>query len=176
MGLFSFFSGKRKAKNSRRAAALRIEPLEDRSLPSCNTISGYVFQDANNNGIMDAGELPIAGEHNQLNAQGAFAAARLFGVTWDDAQRAMREFAPLPHRLQLVHESTSAVPAIAVSKYRDDVKGCDLLGIKPVVSFRVADINRVAICVYDWIPIEVVRRLYRYGLNQVQGVSLAFGV
>ena len=50
-------------------------------------------------------ELPIAGEHNQLNAQGAFSAANLFGITWDDAQRAMHSYKPLPHRLELVHES-----------------------------------------------------------------------
>ena len=50
-------------------------------------------------------DLPVAGEHNQLNCTGAFAAATLFGVTWDDAQRAMHAYTPLPHRLQLVHES-----------------------------------------------------------------------
>jgi UDP-N-acetylmuramoylalanine--D-glutamate ligase len=50
-------------------------------------------------------DLPIAGAHNQLNAQGAFAAANVFGISWDDAQRAMHQFQGLPHRLQLVHES-----------------------------------------------------------------------
>ena len=50
-------------------------------------------------------DLSIAGEHNQLNAQGAFAAASLFGISHDDAQHAMRDYTPLPHRLQLVHES-----------------------------------------------------------------------
>ena len=49
-------------------------------------------------------ELALPGEHNQTNAQGAFAAAQVMGVTWDDAQRAVREFRGLPHRLQLVHE------------------------------------------------------------------------
>ncbi|MGB7158119.1 MAG: UDP-N-acetylmuramoyl-L-alanine--D-glutamate ligase [Tepidisphaeraceae bacterium] len=49
-------------------------------------------------------ELALPGEHNQLNAQGAFAAAQVMGVTWDDAQRAIRAFPGLPHRLQLVHE------------------------------------------------------------------------
>lgn len=50
-------------------------------------------------------DLPIAGEHNQLNAAGAFAAANLLGVTREEAQRAMRHFTALPHRLQLVHQS-----------------------------------------------------------------------
>ncbi len=49
-------------------------------------------------------ELALPGEHNQLNAQGAFAAAQIMGVTWDEAQRAVRTFPGLPHRLQLVHE------------------------------------------------------------------------
>lgn len=50
-------------------------------------------------------ELKLPGQHNQLNAQGAFAAAQIFGVSWDEAQAAIREQDPLPHRLQLVHES-----------------------------------------------------------------------
>jgi UDP-N-acetylmuramoylalanine--D-glutamate ligase len=49
--------------------------------------------------------LEIPGKHNQLNAQAAFVAANALGVSWDDAQNAVRDFAGLPHRLQLVHES-----------------------------------------------------------------------
>jgi UDP-N-acetylmuramoylalanine--D-glutamate ligase len=58
-----------------------------------------------NTNSSDKFTLPIAGDHNQLNAQGAFMAAKIFGITRDDAQRAMHSFSPLPHRLQLVHES-----------------------------------------------------------------------
>ena len=54
-------------------------------------------------------ELQVPGRHNQLNAQGAFAAAELLGVDWDAAQAALRDFRGLPHRLQLVHESDSGV-------------------------------------------------------------------
>jgi UDP-N-acetylmuramoylalanine--D-glutamate ligase len=50
-------------------------------------------------------ELLIPGSHNQLNAQGAFAAAGIFGVDFTAAQRALAEFPGLPHRLQPVHES-----------------------------------------------------------------------
>ncbi len=76
--------------------------------------------------------IPIAGEHNQLNAQGALAAASLMGVTWDDAQRAMQDFTPLPHRLQLVHEaggikwindSIATIPEAAVVAMRSYPKG-----------------------------------------------------
>lgn len=49
-------------------------------------------------------ELQIPGEHNQLNAQAAFAAARQFGITWQQAQDAVRTFTGLAHRLNLVHE------------------------------------------------------------------------
>src|SRR4029077_13286575 len=76
--------------------------------------------------------LPIAGEHNQLNAQGAFAAASLIGITWEDAQRAMQAFEPLPHRLQLVHEaggikwindSIATIPEAAVVAMRAFPRG-----------------------------------------------------
>src|SRR5271168_858938 len=50
-------------------------------------------------------ELRTPGRHNQLNAQGAFAAAAVAGVTWDQAQAALKDFPGLPHRLELVHES-----------------------------------------------------------------------
>src|SRR5690606_36876950 len=49
-------------------------------------------------------ELLVPGAHKQLNAQAAFAAAAVLGVTWDEAQAALRDFPGLPHRLQLVHE------------------------------------------------------------------------
>lgn len=49
--------------------------------------------------------LRIAGAHNQLNAQGALEAARVFGATFDDACAAVADFAGLPHRLQIVHEA-----------------------------------------------------------------------
>ena len=54
-------------------------------------------------------ELRVPGRHNQLNAQGAFAAAELLGAGWDQAQAVLREFRGLPHRLQLVHESDAGV-------------------------------------------------------------------
>jgi UDP-N-acetylmuramoylalanine--D-glutamate ligase len=54
-------------------------------------------------------ELRVPGRHNQLNAQGAFAAAALLGVDWESAQAALRDFRGLPHRLQLVHESEAGV-------------------------------------------------------------------
>lgn len=50
-------------------------------------------------------DLLIPATHNQSNAQAAFAAAALLGVTHDEAQQAIQSFRGLPHRLQLVHEA-----------------------------------------------------------------------
>ena len=50
-------------------------------------------------------ELTIPGWHNQFNCQAAFAAAAAMGVTFEQAQEAVRDFPGLPHRLQLVHDS-----------------------------------------------------------------------
>ncbi len=50
-------------------------------------------------------ELSIAGAHNQLNAQAAFFTAYLCGVTWEQAQAAIKDFTGLSHRLQFIHES-----------------------------------------------------------------------
>ncbi len=49
-------------------------------------------------------QLLVPGRHNQLNAQAAFAAAGIFGLSWDNAQAALRNFKGLPHRLELVAE------------------------------------------------------------------------
>ncbi len=76
MGIFPFFSSqprhRKPGKTGRRRKRpdLHVEALEDRSLPSCASISGFVYQDANNNGLFDQGELPIGNSALQLkNAQ-----------------------------------------------------------------------------------------------------------
>jgi UDP-N-acetylmuramoylalanine--D-glutamate ligase len=50
-------------------------------------------------------DLLIPGAHNQLNAQAAFAAASVLGISHEAAQQAIKSFPGLPHRLALVHES-----------------------------------------------------------------------
>jgi UDP-N-acetylmuramoylalanine--D-glutamate ligase len=47
-------------------------------------------------------ELLLPGRHNQLNAQGAFAAASIMGIDWGKAQKAIADFKGLPHRLEMV--------------------------------------------------------------------------
>ncbi len=56
-------------------SSLRLERLEDRLVPSGNVISGFVFHDANNNGLFETGESPIANNPIELrNAQGVVVA------------------------------------------------------------------------------------------------------
>lgn len=74
-------------------------------------------------------ELKIAGAHNQLNAQAAYAAADAYGITWDDAQRAVRDFGGLPHRLQLVHESNG------VRYYNDSIATIPEAAVAALESF-----------------------------------------
>ncbi len=46
---------------------LNVETLETRLTPSGNTISGYVYFDANNNGLFDPGETPLANSIVELH-------------------------------------------------------------------------------------------------------------
>ena len=67
MTLFSFFSRKpNQPKPLRRRAKLTLDALEERATPAANTISGFVYHDANNNGIFDSSESPIANVALQL--------------------------------------------------------------------------------------------------------------
>jgi uncharacterized repeat protein (TIGR01451 family) len=59
-----------------------LEALEDRLAPTCNIISGFVYQDGNNNGTFDAGELPIANSTVQLRNS----ANQIVGSTTTNAQ------------------------------------------------------------------------------------------
>src|SRR5262245_54530018 len=75
MDFFAFFrrhrrsnKSSKRSRTSTRHSTTRpgFELLEDRMLLSGNVISGYVYHDANNNGIFDAGETPIANVNLQL--------------------------------------------------------------------------------------------------------------
>jgi uncharacterized repeat protein (TIGR01451 family) len=66
MGIFSFFKRSRNSRKPENKCLLKIEALEDRFLPSGNTISGFVFNDVNNNGLFDTGETPLANTQVEL--------------------------------------------------------------------------------------------------------------
>src|SRR5690606_9130376 len=46
----------------------------------------------------------LHGHHNRLNVAAAVAAARAFGVEWDEVAPALGQFSPLAHRMALVRE------------------------------------------------------------------------
>lgn len=82
-------------------------------------------------------ELLVPGEHNQLNAQAAFAAASVLGVTWDEAQAALATFKGLPHRLQLVHEQDG------VRYYNDSIATIPQAAIAALGSFAAGRVIQI---------------------------------
>lgn len=71
----------RKSPFNKHRTQLNIEMLEERSLPSCNTIGGYVYYDVNNNGLFDSGETPIANSKVELrNAIGVVVGSTTSGA------------------------------------------------------------------------------------------------
>ncbi len=81
-------------------------------------------------------DLLIPGDHNQFNAQAAFAAANLFGVTWGAAQQAIRDFPGLAHRLELVHECQG------VRYYNDSIATIPEAAIAALKAFAPAASSR----------------------------------
>ena len=102
-------------------------------------------------------ETRLIGAHNQNNAEAAFMAASVFGVSRDEAARAMREFTPIAHRLehvadvdgvQYVNDSkctTVEALRVALTAFERPVillaggkfKGGDLEGIRPLLASHV---------------------------------------
>ena len=83
-------------------------------------------------------ELTIPGIHNQINAQGAFAAAACLGVSWEEAQSALlHNFKPLPHRLQLVHEERG------VRFYNDSIATIPEAAIAALASFPAGKVIQI---------------------------------
>src|SRR5437870_2632246 len=67
LGLFGRSKVAAASKRRPRRTILRVEALEGRDLPSCSSLSGYVFSDTNNNGLKDANEPGIAGVMMELH-------------------------------------------------------------------------------------------------------------
>jgi UDP-N-acetylmuramoylalanine--D-glutamate ligase len=81
--------------------------------------------------------LKIPGLHNQVNAQGAFAAASIFGVDFTAAQNVLSDFRGLPHRLQLVHESAG------VSWYDDSIATIPDAAVAALESFPAKKVIQI---------------------------------
>ena len=102
-------------------------------------------------------ETRLIGAHNQSNAEAAFLAVSPFGVTKEEAARAMREFTPIAHRLEHVADITgvqyvndskcTTIEAlkVALGAFERPVillaggkfKGGDVEGMKPLLAEHV---------------------------------------
>lgn len=82
-------------------------------------------------------EIALPGVHNQLNAQGAFEAAAALGITWEQAQAALHDFRPLPHRLEFVHESHG------VKFYNDSIATIPEAAIAALESFPAKKVIQI---------------------------------
>ena len=99
----------------------------------------------------------LIGAHNQNNAEAAFMAASVFGVTREEAAQAMRDFQPIEHRLEHIADvdgvryvndskcTTIEALRVALAAFEQPVillaggkfKGGDLEGIKPLLASHV---------------------------------------
>jgi len=99
----------------------------------------------------------LPGAHNQANMEAAYQATRIFGVTENEAQRAIRNFRPPKHRLSRVGEHQDVVYVndskattvdslrAALSSFKQPIlllvggkfKGGDLRGLRPLLERRV---------------------------------------
>lgn len=102
----------------------------------------------------------LLGQHNAINAEAAWQAARFFGVSLANAQKAVAHFTPLPHRLEnlgyangvcYVNDSkctTVAALKVALEAFDRPVrllcggkfKGGDLAALAPLIKEKVAQI------------------------------------
>ena len=108
----------------------------------------------------DSGRFPdmqLIGPHNHANAEAAWQACREFGVTPENARRAMQRFKPLPHRLERIAEkdgvlyvndskcTTVEALKVALASFERPVlllaggrfKGGDLAGLAPLLKRHV---------------------------------------
>ncbi len=107
-------------------------------------------------------ESKLFGPHNRANMEAAFLGVREFGVTEEQARRAVEKFEPLPHRLELVGEwdgvlyvndsKCTTVEALRVALQSMELrsvlllaggvfKGGDLESLRPLVKARVKAIG-----------------------------------
>lgn len=105
-------------------------------------------------------KMQLLGMHNQFNAEAAWQACRFFGVSEENAARAVERFKPLPHRLEMVREladviyvndskcTTVASLKVALMAFDRPVrllcggkfKGGDLTSLKDIVREKVKEV------------------------------------
>jgi hypothetical protein len=121
MSLFS----QRVAGRLARAIRPHFDVLEDRSLPSCNVIAGFVYLDANNNGLLDAGEAPIGGSTLELrNASGAVIAtttSNAAGYYEFSTDGTVATTAILPHSTAFANAKTNTTQTASVPQFDSEL-------------------------------------------------------
>lgn len=102
----------------------------------------------------------LLGAHNKLNEEAAWQACRFFGVSLENARKAVAAFSPLPHRLEKVGDvrgvtyvndskcTTVAALKVALEAFQRPVrllaggkfKGGDLAALAPLLKEKVAEV------------------------------------
>lgn len=113
--------------------------------------------------VSETGRFPnmrLFGKHNAYNAECAWQAARVFGVSQENATEAVKSFEPLPHRLETVKEindviyvndskcTTVAALKVALEAFERPVrllcggkfKGGDLTSLIPLIKEKVSEV------------------------------------
>jgi UDP-N-acetylmuramoylalanine--D-glutamate ligase len=85
--------------------------------------------------VMGVEEIPLFGEHNVLNVLAAVAAARAAGIPNADIAAAVREFTPVPHRLETVLDSDGVlwVNDSKATNAESAIVGLRSFGSRPIV-------------------------------------------
>ncbi|MBO4317455.1 MAG: UDP-N-acetylmuramoyl-L-alanine--D-glutamate ligase [Mailhella sp.] len=96
-----------------------VRPYMERS----GTAARTVYYDAASRRFS---EMQLQGKHNRANAEAAWQACRVFGVSEESAAKAVREFKPLPNRLEKVAD-------VAGVTYVNDSKCTTLAALKTAV-------------------------------------------
>lgn len=132
-----------------------------RGLPDNFTMAGQIkYLDFSINRFPQS---PLFGPHNIHNAEAAFQAAKVFGVTEENAAKALATFKPLEHRLEKVAEhkgilyindskcTTVEALRVALNAFNRPIvllaggkfKGGDLESLRPILTEKVR-----AVCLY----------------------------
>ncbi len=102
----------------------------------------------------------LVGAHNELNIEAAWLACKALGVSLDNARKAVADFAPLEHRLELVREinnvlyvndskcTTTSSQKVAIEAFDRPIillcggkfKGGDLEGLRPLIKEKVKQV------------------------------------
>lgn len=89
----------------RTLTAARVQPFAARPVDTpvaYGIADGWIVERATSEHVLRVDEIPLRGAHNVENVLAALTAARAAGLPLDACGRAIRTFAPVPHRLEHV--------------------------------------------------------------------------